>query len=102
MKGVADAVERDEYLTLRTLKIACVASSCTSTLLPPADVDYCRYADIEVFLFKDLIHSTALLKVKALLEQLIIVQLMNKTFGAKFSSLHFSDWINEGAKFEIL
>jgi len=41
MKGVADAVERDEYLTLRTLKIACAASSYTSTLLPPTDVDCC-------------------------------------------------------------
>lgn len=102
MKGVADAVERDEYLTLPTLKIACAASSCTSTLLPPADVDCCRYADIEVFLFKDLTHSTALRVVKTLLEQLIIVHLMNKSFGAKFPRLYTSDWINERAKFEIL
>lgn len=99
MKGVADAVERDEYLTLPSLKIACAASSCTSTLLPQADVDCCRYADIEVFFFKDLTHSTALLVVKALLEQLIIVQLMNKSCGTKFPSLYFSDWINERAKF---
>jgi hypothetical protein len=40
MKGVADAVERDEYLTLPTLKLACVASSSwTSLLMLPKDVD---------------------------------------------------------------
>ena len=61
-----------------------------------------RYADIEVLLFKDLTHSTALLVVKALLEQLNIAKSMNKSFGAKFPSFYFSDWINERANFEIL